>query len=397
MSDIIQDIICDIPFKKFLKNAKDRKIVIWGKGKIGEMVIDLLQDTGGGVGAKISYIIDRNPFPAVFHGISVEVPDFLRKEKEKVFCIVAMKQYHQEIENYLIDLGYAEFEDYFFLFHKPMIIEQEQPYTDAYGNIIVGKQGTTVSITAYNCRLNINSDVDSKAGIYACNSSITIDENVIIKDGNIYSRNQSCIHLGSKGIFENTFDLVCYDNSYISIGEGTRVDAGSRIICGDNSKIIIGCSCRLNLYDTLVSTGHSVLQIGNYCSFQRFLNCSTTFEGVIEIEDEFMCSHYVSIYNNDGHPIYDITNNKQINRGKKIYIGKHVWAGIKSTILSGAYIGSTCIIGANSVVNKKFSNNCIIAGIPAKVIRKDMAWEVMETEITKSDKKYWKLTEIINE
>lgn len=388
MSDIIQDIIQDIPFERYLQHIGSRKIVVWGKGVIGGMVVEIL-----GGGHEISYVIDKQPFPQVFHGICVETPDFLKTEEEKVFCIVAMKQYHQEIEDYLINLGYREFEDYLFLFHKPLVIKQEQPYTDSYGNVIVGKPGVTVSITAYDCKLDLRSDVNPKFGIYACNSSITIEENVVLNGGNIYLRNQCDVYLETKGVFHDTFDLVCYDNSSIHIGKGTRIDEGGRLLCGDNSEITVGNYCHMNMHDTLVSTGHSTLQIGDYCSFQRFLNCSTTFEGVIEIGNGFLCSYYVSIYNNDGHPIYDVAKAKQINRNRNIHIGEHVWAGIKSTILSGADIGSSCIIGANSVVNKCFSNNCVIAGVPATVVRTDVTWEVTERDIEETDKKYWKLTE----
>ena len=37
-------------------------------------------------------------------------------------------------------------------------------------------------------------------------------------------------------------------------------------------------------------------------------------------------------------------------------------------------VGSGSIIGARDLVKKKYPNNCILAGIPAKVIRKDVGW-----------------------
>lgn len=33
-------------------------------------------------------------------------------------------------------------------------------------------------------------------------------------------------------------------------------------------------------------------------------------------------------------------------------------------------IGDNCIIGANAVVNKSFPNDCVIGGVPAKIIKK---------------------------
>lgn len=40
------------------------------------------------------------------------------------------------------------------------------------------------------------------------------------------------------------------------------------------------------------------------------------------------------------------------------------------TILAGTIIGKNCVVGANSVVKGKFDNYCVIAGNPARVIKK---------------------------
>jgi acetyltransferase-like isoleucine patch superfamily enzyme len=61
-----------------------------------------------------------------------------------------------------------------------------------------------------------------------------------------------------------------------------------------------------------------------------------------------------------------------------IIIGNNVWVGENAVILAGSVIGNGCIIGANAVVKGKFNDNCIIAGVPAKVIKK---WD--------SNKKEW--------
>ena len=51
-------------------------------------------------------------------------------------------------------------------------------------------------------------------------------------------------------------------------------------------------------------------------------------------------------------------------------IGKNVFIGCNSLILKGTVIGDNCVVGAGSVVSGKFEENCIIAGNPAKVIKK---------------------------
>ncbi len=55
---------------------------------------------------------------------------------------------------------------------------------------------------------------------------------------------------------------------------------------------------------------------------------------------------------------------------ESIYIGNNVWIGNGAVILAGAYISDGSIVGANSVVKGKFQSRAIIAGVPAKEVRK---------------------------
>jgi len=53
-------------------------------------------------------------------------------------------------------------------------------------------------------------------------------------------------------------------------------------------------------------------------------------------------------------------------------IGDHVYIGAGAKILGDLKIGDNVIVGANAVVTKDVPSNCIVAGIPAKVIKKDI-------------------------
>ena len=37
--------------------------------------------------------------------------------------------------------------------------------------------------------------------------------------------------------------------------------------------------------------------------------------------------------------------------------------------MDGAELGDGCVVGANSVVTKKFPSNVVIAGVPARIIK----------------------------
>ena len=55
---------------------------------------------------------------------------------------------------------------------------------------------------------------------------------------------------------------------------------------------------------------------------------------------------------------------------KDLVIGENVWIGMNSTILSDVrIIGSNSIIAAGSIVTKEVPSNCIVGGIPAKIIK----------------------------
>jgi acetyltransferase-like isoleucine patch superfamily enzyme len=55
---------------------------------------------------------------------------------------------------------------------------------------------------------------------------------------------------------------------------------------------------------------------------------------------------------------------------KPVEIGNDVWIGARSIILPGVTIGNGAVVAAGSVVTKDVQENTIVAGVPAKVIRK---------------------------
>lgn len=56
-------------------------------------------------------------------------------------------------------------------------------------------------------------------------------------------------------------------------------------------------------------------------------------------------------------------------------IGDHVWFADQAVALGGARVGDGSVIGFRSIVTSRIPNNCIAVGSPAKVVRKNIAWE----------------------
>lgn len=61
-------------------------------------------------------------------------------------------------------------------------------------------------------------------------------------------------------------------------------------------------------------------------------------------------------------------------------IGSDVYISAGARIIGKIHVGNNVIIGANAVVNKDVEDNCIVAGVPAKVIRKVECsiWELLK-------------------
>lgn len=112
--------------------------------------------------------------------------------------------------------------------------------------------------------------------------------------------------------------------------------------------------------------------IGNNCHFgiRNHITCINS----ITIGDNLLTGAYVLISDNSHGAIeknmLDTApfDRPLVSKGD-IRIGNNVWLGDKVSILANVHIGNNVIIGANSVVTKDIPDNCVAAGIPAKIIK----------------------------
>lgn len=68
--------------------------------------------------------------------------------------------------------------------------------------------------------------------------------------------------------------------------------------------------------------------------------------------------------------------NPDIDIVKPIRVGDNVFIGYGTIILPGVTIGSNVVIGAGSVVSKDIPDNSIAAGVPARVIKSTLDYEI---------------------
>lgn len=55
---------------------------------------------------------------------------------------------------------------------------------------------------------------------------------------------------------------------------------------------------------------------------------------------------------------------------KETKIGENCFVGMGAAIMAGTVLGKQCVVGANSVVRGTFPDYCVIAGAPAKIVKK---------------------------
>lgn len=105
------------------------------------------------------------------------------------------------------------------------------------------------------------------------------------------------------------------------------------------------------------------LHIGNNVSINPYFKCMSA--GNIFIEDNVQIAMNVSIITNN-HDFYD----RAVLTVKDVYIKRNAWIGAGATILPGVTIGENAIVGAGCVVTRDVEPNTVVAGNPARVIRK---------------------------
>jgi acetyltransferase-like isoleucine patch superfamily enzyme len=81
----------------------------------------------------------------------------------------------------------------------------------------------------------------------------------------------------------------------------------------------------------------------------------------------------VSVYDTDHHPIHWEARRRHDQgaiRTAAVRICEDAWIGANATILKGVTIGERSIVAACAVVTSDVPPDCIVAGIPARIVRR---------------------------
>ena len=150
---------------------------------------------------------------------------------------------------------------------------------------------------------------------------------------------------------------------YISIGDRTGFADGATLTAWDefdgrrySPEIIIGDDCHFGGWNHITAINR--IEIGKGCLTGKWVTISDDSHGQTGMDDLEIAPAHRKLY----------------SKGPVI-IGDNVWIGDKATILAGVKIGDGAVIAANAVVTKDVPPYCVVAGVPARIIKQNVEHE----------------------
>lgn len=134
-----------------------------------------------------------------------------------------------------------------------------------------------------------------------------------------------------------------------------------------------GTGCRIEAYKFFSDSPE--MTIGNNVQINDYVHLACGKSLIIEDDVLIASKVYISDINHGNYSgeNHSFSEEKAKNRkifSKPVKICENVWIGENAIILPGIEIGKNSVIGAGSVVTKSVPENCIVAGNPARIIKK---------------------------
>lgn len=145
------------------------------------------------------------------------------------------------------------------------------------------------------------------------------------------------VSVNGKPVVDNKGEMIFSDEVRIW---STIVQA--KLYTGKKGKLIVGRNARLN---------------GVHIDVRE----------MVKIGENVRIAPYTIILDSDFH---DVKDHFADGTSKPIIIEDDVWIATRSTILKGVHIGKGAVVATGAVVTKDVPPYCVVAGVPARVIKK---------------------------
>lgn len=130
-------------------------------------------------------------------------------------------------------------------------------------------------------------------------------------------------------------------------------------------KAFLGQGCRISIGTNAICT------LG--CNFRNSAGLTLICEEKIDIKDNVLIAWDTCIMDSDYHATINTITREISQISKPIIIGNNVWIGMGAKVLKGTTISDGCILAAQTIVHKDVAEeNCIIAGNPQQIVKRDI-------------------------
>lgn len=166
-----------------------------------------------------------------------------------------------------------------------------------------------------------------------------------------------------------------YHPRMISIGTGCNIGENTLLDGLSRDGLVLGNNVTLDRFVTVKATGTLRnlgigVRIGSNSSLGAFSYVGAA--GGVYIGDNVMMGPFVGIYA-ENHLFDDmeveLIRDQGVSR-RGITISDNCWIGSSAIVLDGVTIGRGCVVGAGSVVVDDVEADMVVAGVPARTIRK---------------------------
>lgn len=163
---------------------------------------------------------------------------------------------------------------------------------------------------------------------------------------------------------------------FARFGDGTVLMFPTTALMGEQ-RIEIGAHTHVGPLATLSTgmpttahlPGPPILTIGDRCLLGKGIGIVA--HDRVEIGDDVFTGHLVYITDqNHGYASLAEPIGVQMWTNAPVLIGAGSWLGHGSVVLPGSHIGRHTVVAAGAVVSGEFPDNAVLAGIPARIVRR---------------------------